>query len=186
MLLLINTHLNGFEPLQIKILMYCLGSPSANVMKPVVSIVEEKRQENQEKSDDQITAWRFYKPAKEFDSKIFTFSSYIIRCEIEVIKIEDGNPRKEEALENLGYAKQMMFDMKYNKLTTKDTENGTPTGIIMRKYVANLVKKGFILEGNQTMWGRFSCGEIKSMRKNGPLILQKNVRADLEEAMSRI
>jgi len=180
-----NTYLNGFEPLQIKIFMYCLGTSSACIMKPVVSFVEEKRQENQEKPDHQITAWRFYKPVKEFHSKIFTFTSYIIRCEIEVARIEDGNSRKKEALENLEYAKQMMFDMKYNKLANKETENGTPTGIIMRKYVADLVKKGFILEGNQTMWGRFSCTKIKSIMKNGALILQQNVRADLEEAMKQ-
>jgi len=123
MLSLINTHLNGFEPLQIKIFMYCLGTPTANVMKPVVSIVEKKRQENHEKLDDHITAWRFYKPVKDFDSKIFTFTSYIIRCEIGVAKIEDHDSRKEEALENLEYAKQMMFDMKYNKLIAKDIKN---------------------------------------------------------------
>lgn len=152
MLSLINTHLNGFEPLQIKIFMYCLGSSSACIMKPVVSFVEEKRQEN---SGDHITAWRFYKPVKEFHSKIYTFTSYIIRCEIEVARIEDGNSRKKEALENLEYAKQMMFDMKYNKLANKETENGTPTGIIMRKYINNLFSRGLHLDGNETLYGRF-------------------------------
>ena len=37
--------LDGFNPLQNKILMYCLGSPSASVMKPLCVRVEAKRQE---------------------------------------------------------------------------------------------------------------------------------------------
>jgi hypothetical protein len=109
MLSLINTHLNGFEPLQIKIFMYCLGTPSAIAMAPVL---EEKKQKN---LDDDITAWRFYKPAKKNSRKIsrlrHTFMSYVVKCELEVAKLTDSEMIN--AKENFKYAEQMLFDKIY-------------------------------------------------------------------------
>jgi hypothetical protein len=103
--------------------MYCLGSPTAIIMKPIVSIVEEKRQENINRPIDQITAWRFYKPAKKNSKKNsrvrHTFMSYVMKCELEVAKLSDSEMIN--AKENLKYAEQMLFDTIYLTLTDKDT-----------------------------------------------------------------
>jgi hypothetical protein len=136
MISLINTHLNGFAPLQNKILMYCLGSPSAIAMAPVLAIVEEKKQELNARPLDQITAWRFYKPNKKISTKIsmrrHTFTSYVITCELEVAKLTDSKMTNAE--DNYIYASKRMFEKKQFELTCKETEAGTPTAIIMRDY----------------------------------------------------
>ena len=150
MLSLINTHLNGFEPLQIKIFMYCLGTPSATAMAPLISLVKEN-------PDHQITAWHFHKPEKKVSNKIsrrsHTFVSYVVSCELAVAKLADITIAN--AKDNYICASSMLFKKRQLELTAKE-ENGTPTGIIMREYVAYLVETGFTFEGNQTMWGRFS------------------------------
>ena len=137
MLSLINTYLNGFEPLQIKIFMYCLGTPSATAMAPVL---EEKKQKN---IGDDITAWRFYKLEKKKSRQIsrirHTFVSYVVKCELEVAKLTDSEMIN--AKENFKYAEQMLFDTIYLRLTAKETEHGTPTGIIMRDYILEKEKE---------------------------------------------
>lgn len=137
MLSLINTHLNGFAPLQNKIFMYCLGSPSAVAMAPVISIVKEKSQENLDRPIDQITAWRFYKPKKMCSKKIViirrTFTSYVIMCELEVAKLSDTKMLNVE--DHYKWASKIALERKQNDMTAKEREFGTPTAIIMRDYI---------------------------------------------------
>ena len=137
MISLINTYLNGLAPIQNKILMYCLGSPSAIAMVPVVAIVEEKRKELKETRPlDQMTAWRFYKPDKKVSNKIsmrrHTFTSYVIIFELEVAKLTDSKMPNAEA--NYMYASKRLVEKKQIELTCKETETGTPTAIIMRDH----------------------------------------------------
>ena len=141
MISLINTHLNGFAPLQNKIFMYCLGSPSAIAMAPVLAIIEEKRDELKDTRPlDQITAWRFYKPNKPISNKIsmrrHTFTSYVIIFELEVAKLTDSKMPNAEG--NYIYASKRMVEKKQIELTCKETEIGTPTAIIMRDYFETL------------------------------------------------
>ena len=142
MISLINTHLNGLAPIQNKILMYCLGSPSAIAMAPVLAIVEEKRHELKDTRPlDQITAWRFYKPPnKKISNKIsmrrHTFTSYVIIFELEVAKLTDSIMPNAEG--NYIYASKRMVEKKQIELTCKETEIGTPTAIIMRDYFETL------------------------------------------------
>ena len=144
MISLINTHLNGFAPLQNKIFMYCLGSPSAIAMAPVLEIVKEKKEVvNDNRPLDQITAWRFYKPNKTISTKIsmrrHTFTSYVITCELEVAKLSDSKMTNAE--DNYRYALKRMFEKKQFELTCKETETGTPTAIIMRDYIESKVSE---------------------------------------------
>jgi hypothetical protein len=137
MISLINTYLNGLAPIQNKILMYCLGSPSAIAMAPVLAIVEEKKHElKNTRPLDQITAWRFYKPnqtvAKRNSMRRHTFTSYVIIFELEVSKLSDS--KMPNAEENYKYASKRLVEKKQIELTCKETEIGTPTAIIMRDH----------------------------------------------------
>lgn len=53
------TYLDGFAPLQNKILLYCLGSDTATIMQPIVSEMEKRRQTTKDINCE--TAWRCQK-----------------------------------------------------------------------------------------------------------------------------
>jgi hypothetical protein len=189
-----STQLAGYEPLQNKILMYCLGTPTAAVMKPIVSLVEQHKSAEMDLSCE--TAWRYYSPKKDGaetalkKARMYSFSTYIVNKEMDIARLEmpGSNPEaKEEAIEEFVLAKKTLLQILYHKSTKKETDNGTPTGIIMRKYMYNLFRKGLKLRGNETMWARFSFGEILSCERQPMTTLQlkPEVLCDLTKAMKQ-
>ena len=183
------TQLDGFNPLQNKILMYCLGSPSASVMKPLCVRLEAKRQE-QTDPENEVTAWRYYnkkfKPVNLFGTfkKYNRFGSFSGLCVIEELRMmkEQDPVLKAEGVQQQKRLLQTLVEIKHLELNHKE-ENGTPTGIIMREYMTNLFDRGLKLMENETMWARFSYSQLSSIRSE-PLLLQPEVRVQLTKALN--
>ena len=183
------TQLDGFNPLQNKILMYCLGSPIASVMKPLCVRLEAKRQEREDEDENEVTAWRYYN--KKFTNvNLFgtynRFGSFLGYCVIEELRlIKEQDPTlKAEGIQNQKRLRQTLVEIRHLELNRKE-ENGTPTGIIMREYMTNLFDRGLKLMENETMWARFSCGQLSS-RRSEPIadVLQPEVRVQLTKALN--
>ncbi len=118
--------LAGVQPLQNKILMYCLGSPSASVMKPVCARVEAKRQAKLD-TEDEATAWRYKESAKNNNAygrykRPNTFGSFLGLCVIEELRIikeqdptlkAEGGRQLKRLLQTLIEIKQ--FELRVNK-----------------------------------------------------------------------
>jgi len=129
--------LDGHKPLQIKILMYCLGSPCATIMKPICDQVEAKRRDE----DDEATAFRYYKAPHGNKNRYRNCKTPLALCVIEDLRMIK---EKKSILKVLGirvvenlYKNQ--FLQKHTELTKKE-ENGTPTGVIMRNYIRKILK----------------------------------------------
>jgi hypothetical protein len=191
MLQLMINQLAGLNPLQNKILMYCLDSPSAAAMKPICAQIEAKRQEqDQELSENEATAWRYYKAEIKSTKRRKMVRSYLGWCtveELKLIKNQDPNLRAEQE-QIVKRISKTYLDLKISDLTEEE-ENGTPTGVIMRKYIKNLTKKGYTLVENETIWAKFSGGEIISGYNRRPLTTRQvkpEVLADLTEALNEL
>jgi hypothetical protein len=192
------TELDGFNPLQNKILMYCLGSPTASIMKPLCAHVEAKRQEQTNEDENEVTAWR-YRESKYRESKrnvnacgiqirANSFGSilglYVIE-ELQTMKEQDPI-LKQERIQKEKRLLQTLMNIKQLELSQKE-KNGTPTGIIMRKYMTNFFDKGYTMLENETMWAKFSFGKIcGSNSKSIAHLLQPEVRADLTKALNEL
>jgi hypothetical protein len=187
------TQLDGFNPLQNKILMYCLGSPTASIMKPLCARVEAKRQEQANEDENEVTAWRYKESrgnANAYGRQIRanSFGSilglYVIE-ELQTMKEEDPI-LKQERIEKQKRLLQTLLNIKQLELSQKE-KNGTPTGIIMRKTMTNFFDKGFTLLENETMWAKFSLGEIRGRNSKSMVnLLQPEVRADLTKALNEL
>ena len=181
--------LAGLNPLQNKILMYCLDSPSAAAMKQLCAQIESKRQE-QEFSENEATAWRYYKAEIKSTKRRKMVRSYLGWCTVEqlkMFKIQDPDLRAEQE-QIVKRISKTYLDIKVSDRTAKE-ENGTPTGVIMREYVQNLLKKGYTLIENETIWAKFSGGEIISGYNRRPLTIRQvkpEVLADLTEALNEL
>ena len=189
MLQSMKIYLAGYEPLQNIILMYCLGTPTATVMKPLCNLAKEKRQQK-EHSEDEATAWRYYNPEVKSTNtmkKNWSFLGWTITEEIRGFKIQDTDTRRNHA-DNVERFYKTNLNIKLHELAIKET-NGTPTGIIVRKYMTNLFGRGFKLMENETMWARFSCGELLCFKRRPLTIVRVNnseVLDDLNKAMKEI
>ena len=190
--------LNGFNPLQNKILMYCLGSPSASLMKPLCARVEAKRQEQANEDENEVTAWRyresnyrdsrgnanFYGKQNRANSFGSILGLYVI-TELQTIKEQDP-VLKQERSQKQKILLQTLINIKQLELRQKE-KNGTPTGVIMRKKMTILFDKGYTLLENETMWAKFSFGEICGRNgKSMVHLLQPEVRADLTKAFNEL
>ena len=181
------TQLDGLKPLQNKIFMYCLGSPCASVMKPLCAQIEAKRQEQEDKDENEVTAWRYYN--KKFKNvnqygRHNRFGSLWGLCVIEELRMmkEQDPVLKAEGVQQQKRLFKTLVEIRNLELN-RNEQNGTPTGIIMRKYMTNLFDKGLKLMENETMWARFSYSQLSS-RRSEPLILQPEVRVELTEALN--
>jgi len=183
------TQLDGFNPLQNKIFMYCLGSPTASVMKPLCARLEAKRQEREDEDENEVTAWRYYN--KKFKNvnlygRHNRFGSLWGLCVIEELRMmkEQDPILKAEGVQQQKRLFKTLVEIKHLELNRKE-ENGTPTGIIMRKYMTNLFDRGLKLMENETMWARFSCGQLSSIQSE-PIadVLQPEVRVELTKALN--
>jgi len=165
--------LDGLKPLQNKILMYCLGSPSAIIMKPLCAQVEAKRRDQDDEDENKVTAFRYYIP----EIKSCKRRKYIRSClgraiteEVKLIKNHYLDLRAEhERIVQMCF--ETYLDNRMDILTKKE-ENGTPTGIIMRKYIRGLFNQGYTMLENETLWAKFSLGKLINGCNRTPLTIR--------------
>ncbi len=186
------TYLDGFAPLQNKILLYCLSSNTAAIMKPIVTQMEERRETAKDINCE--TAWRCIEETPDsIDVAIkkaqgFTFMTHVVSLEMELARLEipgSNLTKKNEIDINLRMAKRSLFGIIYNRLSSPD-KYGTPTGNLMRKYMSNLFMRGLYLRGNETMWCRFSDYTVL-YRNRDPITNTNNPRIleDLNQALQK-
>ncbi len=184
-------HLNGFAPLQNKILLYCLESNTASVMQPIVAQMEERRKTTKDINCE--TAWRCIEEKPDsIDLAIkkvqgLTFMTHILSLEMSLARLEmpgSNLTKKNETEIILRMAKRSLFSITYNRLTSPD-KYGTPTGNIMRKYMANLFMRGLHLKGNETMWCRFSCREVVFRSRRPDAQINLKVLEELNQALQK-
>jgi len=181
--------LDGLKPLQNKILMYCLGTPSAAIMKPLCAQIEAKRRDQDDKDENKVTAFRYYK-AEIKSTKLRTIRSYLgwaVTEEVKLFKLQDPDLRAEQE-RIVKRCFDTSFDIKLSDLTEKE-ENGTPTGVIMRKYIKDLLRKGYTKLENETLWAKFSFGELINGYNRRPLTIRQikpEVLAELTEALEEM
>ena len=127
--------LDGLKPLQNKILMYCLGSPCATIMKPVCDLVEANSDANE------ATAFRYYKAPHGNKNRYRRCGTPLALCVIEDLRMikEKKSILKVLSIQTVENLYKNQFLQKQRELTKKE-ENGTPTGIIMRNYIRKILK----------------------------------------------
>ena len=129
--------LDGLKPLQNKILMYCLDSPCATIMKPVCALVKDK-----ENSDtNEATAFRYYKAPFGNKNRYRKCGTPLALCVIEDLRMikEQKSILKVLGIRTVENLYKNQFLQKHRELTKKE-ENGTPTGVIMRNYIRKILK----------------------------------------------
>lgn len=202
MLQLMIKHLEGFAPLQRKILLYCFCTDTALIMKPICDQVETSIIINQETPIHMNTAWHLMQSRNIYSDiyknptmlKMLNTQGYVVYRELLVARIQIGNNYKfdlgKDASRRLDQLKEIWFEQRYS-LLTKDEENGTPTGIIMRQYIADLNRRGLMLRQHESLWKRmttysttakFLFGEIRN-KWGIPMELQYAVHYDLTRAI---
>ena len=75
------------------------------------------------------------------------------------------------------------------QLFTKKEVNGTPTGIIMRKYIRGLFNQGYTMLENETLWAKFSLGKLINGYNRMPLTIRymnAEVFAELTNALNEM
>ena len=165
--------LDGLKPLQNKILMYCLGSPSAIIMKPLCAQVEAKRRDQDNEDENKVTAFRYYIPEIKSSKRRKYIRSCLGRAiteEVKLIKNHYLDLRAEhERIVQMCF--ETYLDNRMDILTKKE-ENGTPTGIIMRKYIRGLFNQGYTMLENETLWAKFSLGKLINGCNRTPLTIR--------------
>jgi hypothetical protein len=198
MLQLMIKRLDGFAPLQRKILLYCFCTETALIMKPMCAQVEAEIQANPEIPIHMFTVWHMTVPSQNIYSNIYknpkmmgliNTQGYVVYRELLVARTPLS---REEALSVLEYIQEIWFEQRY-MLLTRVEENGTPTGIIMRQYIRSLNRKGLMFLQNESIWKRtpnnwttmrFLYGEIRN-KQGYPMGMQvpDTVRCDLTKAI---
>jgi hypothetical protein len=182
--------LAGFMPLQNKILMYCLGSPSAAAMKPLCTQIEAKRRDQDNEDENKVTAFRYYTPEIKSAKPRKLIRSYLgwaITEEVKLIK----NPYLDLGENQEQLVKRWFEQYLDNRMIilTKKEENGTPTCIIMRKYIKGMFNQGYTMLENETLWAKFSLGELISGYNRMPLTIRQikpEVLAELTKALEEM
>lgn len=176
--------LNGIKSLQIKILMYCLGSETADIMRPIVKKINAIIQEN---PDSQITAWNYYMPSKDSYTSVYkkanmpNYEGYIVNRELRLARcIED-----KEFERHLNNIKNVNLRLKYERYCEQEMIYGTPTAIIMKNYMTKLQRQGLHLRENETLWAKYSYGQLLDKYRNPMISLSKRIQNDLYEAMDK-
>ena len=132
------TQLDGLKPLQNKILMYCLGSPCATIMKPICALVKDK-----DNSDaNEATAFRYYNAPHGNKNRYRRCGKALALCVIEDLRMikEQKSILKVLSIQIVENLYKNQFLQKHTELTKKE-ENGTPTAVIMRNYIRKLIKR---------------------------------------------
>ena len=181
--------LDGLKPLQIKILMYCLGTPTAAAMKLLCAQIEAKRRDEDDKDENKVTAFRYYTPEIKSSKPrhIRSYLGWAVTEEVKLFKLQDPDLRAEQE-EVVKRCFNTCFDIKLSDLTERE-ENGTPTGIIMRGHIKDLSRKGYTKLENETLWTKFSCGELINGYNRRPLTIRQikpEVFAELTNALNEM
>jgi hypothetical protein len=202
MLQLMIKHLEGFAPLQRKILLYCFCTDTALIMKPMCAQVEAVIQENPEIPIHMNTVWHIIMRPRSIYSDIYknpekmvmiNTQGYVVYRELLVARIQVNGNLLRDAMRLLIQIQEIWFETKYIILTRAE-ENGTPTGIIMRQYIRSLSTRGLVFLQHESIWkrtsynwttARFLHGEIRN--KKGRLMdmqMPAAVHCDLTKAIA--
>ncbi len=186
MLELMIDKLAGYEPLQRKILLYCFETPTATAMRTVITIFEKRpeilKKQNKEHQNN-ATLWRYYNE---------NFNAVLCECR--------GHNRNLVAYVELKFAKEMQLNNgkllkfeelqkialsnKYYLLSAPESVHGTPSCICIRGYMSKLSVRGIQLRDHETLWAKFSYGEIRNRLRNSMTkLLCSTVKNDLTKAM---
>ena len=104
------SQLDGLKPLQNKILMYCLGSPSAAIMKPLCAQIKAKRRDE----DDEATAFRYYKAiikSSKPRKHVRSYLGWVVTEELKLIKNQDLNLREDQEREDRELAMRLQAEL---------------------------------------------------------------------------
>ncbi len=178
--------LEGLKPLQIKILMYCLGTDTADVMRPIVNKIKAIMRET---PDNLITAWNYYILPKNYYSSVYkkanmvNLGGYIVNRELIVARYQVDSDLGREELRRLDTIKRVHLRLKYTRLTDKEMIYGTSTAIIMRNYMAKLLRQGIQLREDETLWAKFSYGELLDKYRKPMTNLRRSIQSELFKAM---
>jgi hypothetical protein len=206
MLQLMKKHLEGFEPIQRKILLYCFCTETASIMKPMCAQVESEIQANPEIPIHMFTIWHLLMLPKNIYANIYknpkkmemmNTQGYVVYRELLVARISLDLISKpiigREPLRLLAQIQEIWFEQRY-ALLTRAEENGTPTGIIMRQYIRSLSRRDILFLQDESIWkrtsynltiARFLYGEIRD-KQGYPMDMQMPaaVHCDLMKAIS--
>jgi hypothetical protein len=182
---LMARHLCGEPYLQKAILLYCLGTPTADVMAP---LVKRAQQEREARGDVNVTAWRINR-AKEMSLRSVNLrhkSGYSVRVsgiahELRLCKMEDSL-QKQSFLRTLGRHRETEFALQYLDLTS-EAVGGTYSGVLMREYVQHMRRKG--MEPTETLWARksISLGGVSYARGRPTTATELHVADELSAAL---
>ena len=186
MLSLMIEKLAGCEPLQRKILLYCFETPTATAIKTVITIFEErpeflKKQNKEDKNN--ATLWRYYN--EKFNAVLHECREHnrnlVAYVELKFAKEIQLNNAKLLKFEEL---QKIALSNKYYLLSASESVHGTPSCICIRSYMSNLFIRGIQLRDHETLWAKFSYGEIRNKQHNAMThLLCPTVKNDLTKAM---
>lgn len=202
MLQLMIKRLEGFAPLQRKILLYCFCTETALIMKPMCAQVEAEIQDNPEIPIHMNTVWHIIMSPRSIYSDIYktpkkmelmSTQGYVVYRELLVARMQINDDLLRDALRLLAQIQEIWFEGRF-MLLTRGEENGTPTGIIMRQYIRSLSRRGLVFLQHESIWkrtsynwttARFLHGEIRD--KKGRLMdiqMPAAVHCDLMKAIA--
>jgi hypothetical protein len=108
---------------------------------------------------------------------------YIVNRELVVARYQVDSDLGREELRRLDTIKRVHLRLKYTRLTDKEMIYGTPTAIIIRNYVAKLLRQGIELREDETMWAKFSYGQLLDKYRKPMTNLPRRIKHDLFKAM---
>lgn len=128
MISIVKKYLNGFEPLQRKIWLYCFDpTPSAQAFHFVMNLINEKRSNNPDQlTDDELTAWRYY-PFKPNVRPCSTLYEVVVEYELNAA-------RDSYQLQRYDFYSKAHVYIQNTRLTSKETVHGTPSCICIRNH----------------------------------------------------
>jgi hypothetical protein len=188
MLQLMIKRLEGFAPLQRKILLYCFCTDTALIMKPICTQVEAEIQANPEIPIHMNTAWHITMPPRSIYSDIYktpkkmelmSTQGYVVYRELLVARMQINDNLLRDAMRLLVQIQEIWFEGRY-MLLTRGEENGTPSGIIMRQYIRSLSRRGLVFLQHESIWKRTSYNWTTARFLHGEIRNKKGRLMDME------
>jgi len=188
MLALMIEKLAGYEPLQRKILLYCFETPTATAIKTVISIFEKrpeflKKQNKEDKNN--ATLWRYYNEI--FNAKFNKYRGHINAVVYAELKFAKNLHIDHSLMIILERLQKAVVKYYYHLLSAPESVHGTPSCICIRGYISKLFLRGIQLRDHETLWAKFSYGEIRNrFHNNMTKLLCPTVKNDLTKAMKEM
>lgn len=176
--------LAGFKPLQRKILLYCFETPTATAIKTVITLFEDIRKTEEDQNN--ATLWRYYnekfnavlRECREHNRNLVAYVELKFAKEIQ---LNNATLLKFEQLQKIALSN------KYYLLLARESVHGTPSCICIRGYISNLFIRGIQFRDHETLWSKFSYGEIRNKQRDDMThLLCPTVKNDLTIAMKEI